>query len=62
MLFRVMKVFGDFYKVLKHEKVGPTFSSFSACPSLPPVATTENDQQLNIVLNNKTGPLFLEFS
>ena len=51
---------GDFCKVLKHEKVGPTFRSFKPCPFLPSVETTENsfDQYLNIVLNNKTGPLF----
>ena len=48
---------GDFCKVLKREKVGP---SFKPCPFLPSVETTENsfDQYLNIVLNNKTGPLF----
>ena len=44
------------------EKVGPTFSSLSPCPSLPSVKTGERRrfQCLNIVLNSKTGPLFLK--
>ena len=48
---------------LKHEKVGPTFSSFNPFLSLPSV-TPENwkpFQCLNIVLNDKTETLFLEF-
>ena len=54
------------YYFLRHNaiqlaKVGPTFSSLSPCPSLPSVETGERRQFqcLNIVLNNKTGPLFL---
>ena len=48
---------------LELEKVGPTFSTFNPCPSLPSVASDERKQfqYLNIVLNNKTGPLFLKF-
>ena len=49
---------------IKLEKVGPTFSSFNPCPSLASVATFDRKQfqYLNIVLNNKTGPLLSEFS
>ena len=45
---------------LKLEKVGPTFSSFNPRPSLPSFVTDGRKQlqYLNIVLNNKTGPLF----
>ena len=46
------------------EKFSPYFSCFNPFPSLPSVAT--NDRKHNkhhkIVLNNKPGPLFLEFS
>ena len=46
----------------KLEKVGPAFSIFNPCPSLPPVATDDREQFqcLNIVLNDKTEPLFLD--
>ena len=49
---------------LKLGKVGPTFSCFNPHPSLPSVATDNGKQFqcLNIILNNKTGPLFLEFN
>ena len=30
---------------LKPENVGPTFSSFNTCPSLPPVATGEGKRR-----------------
>ena len=48
----------------KLEKVCPTFASFDPCPSLPSVATDDRKQFqcVNIVLNDKTLPLFLEFS
>ena len=48
----------------KLEKVGSAFSIFNPCPSLPPVATDDREQFqcLNIVLNDKTKPLFLEFN
>ena len=44
--------------------IDPTFSSLSPCPSLPSVATDDRKQPecLNMVLNNKNGPLFLEFN
>ena len=46
---------------LKLEKVGPTVSSLNPSPSF---ATDDRKQLqcLNIALNNKTGPLFLEFN
>ena len=42
---------------------GPKFSSFNPFPSLPSVATNDRkkNKRHNIVLNNKPGPLFLEF-
>ena len=45
------------------EKVGPVFPRFNPCPSLTSVATNDwkQFQCLIVVLNNKTGPLFLEF-
>ena len=48
----------------KHEKFSLKFSSFNPLPSLPSVATNDRKQNKchNIVLNNKPGPLFLEFS
>ena len=51
-------------RALKLEKVGPTFSSFNPRPSLPSVATDGRKpfECLNMVLNIKTGPLFLEFN
>ena len=47
---------------LKLEKVGQTFSSFNACPSLPSVKTDDREkiQCLNIVVNNKTIQSFWE--
>ena len=47
----------------KHDKVGPTSSSFNPRQSLPSVATYDRQpfQFVNIVLNYKNGPLFLEF-
>ena len=48
----------------KLEKIGPIFSSFNPFPSLPSVATDgrKQFQCRKIVFNNKTRPLFLEFS
>ena len=48
---------------LKLEKVVPVLSSFNPCQSLPSVTTEDRKQfpRLKIVLNNKSGPLFLEF-
>ena len=48
---------------LKLANVGPTFSSFNPCPSLPSSATesTKRFQCLNIVLSNRTR-LLLEFN
>jgi len=49
------------------EKVGPAFSWFDPCPypQLPSIAIEDRNskkfQCLNVVLNNKTGPLFLKF-
>ena len=45
-------------------KVGLTFSGFNPLPSLPSVTTDDRKQfqYLNIVIKNKNGPLFLEFS
>ena len=45
---------------LKPENVCTTFSSFNTYLSSPPVATDDRKQlqYLNIVFNNKTGPLF----
>ena len=49
---------------LKFEKVSPTYSTFNPYPSLPSVAPGDKKQFLclNIVLHNKTGPLFLKFN
>ena len=48
----------------KLEKLGPTLLSFNPFPSLPSVATNDRKQNKrhNTVLNNKSEPLFLEFS
>ena len=48
----------------KFENVGPIFSPFNPCLSLPSVARDDEKQFqcLNIDLNNKTGPLFLKFN
>ena len=45
------------------EKCRLTLSSFNPCQSLPSEVTNERKQFecLIIVLNNKTGPLFMEF-
>ena len=49
---------------VKPENVWPIFSSFNPCPSLPCVAKDKRKQfqYLKIILNNKTGQLFLEFN
>ena len=50
-------VFGDFCRQsIKLQKIGPTFSSFNPCPSLPSVTTNDSKQYqyLNIVFNSKT--------
>ena len=55
-------ILGD---ALKLKKDGPVFSIFSPCLSLPSVATDRDRKQfqcLNVVLHNKTGPLFLELN
>ena len=46
---------------LKHEKVGPAFSSFNPFPSLSSAGTDNMTQIrcLNIALNNKPPPLLL---
>ena len=49
----------------KLEKDGPIFTIFSPCLSWPSVAKDRDRKQfqgLNIVLLNKTGPLFLELN
>ena len=48
----------------KLEKFSLNFSNFNPFPSLPSVATNDRKQNKrhNIVLNNKPGPLFSEFS
>ena len=52
----------DFLMILagtafQHEKIGPIFSSFNPCSSLPSLATVDRKQFqcLNVGLNNKTG-------
>ena len=48
---------------LKLENVGPIFSILNPCPSL--IAISYNRKQfqcVNVVLNNKSRPLFLEFN
>ena len=50
--------------VLKIESVCTAFfKCHDPCPSLPSVVTDDRKQfqNLNIVVNNKPGPLFLEF-
>ena len=49
---------------LKLDKIGLTLSSLNPYPSLPSAATDarEQIQCLNVVLNNKTEALFLEFN
>ena len=49
---------------VKLEKVGPTFSSFDPRPCLSSVTIVERNpfQCLNIVVNNKPGPLVFEFN
>ena len=44
------------------EEIGPTFVNLNSCPSLPSIATggRKKFQCLKILLNNKTGPWFLE--
>ena len=51
-------------KLCKLETIGPAFSSFNSCPSLPSMATDERKQFqcLNKVLNDKTEQLVLEFN
>ena len=46
---------------LKHEKVGPAFSSFNPFPSLASVETDDMTQIrcLSVALNNKPRPLLL---
>ena len=49
---------------LKLEKIAPTFSSSNPYPSVSFFASDNRKDFLclNIILNNKTGPLFLEFN
>ena len=51
---------------LQLENVCPTFSSFSPCSFLSSVAINDRKQfhclNIHVVLNNKTGSLFLEFN
>ena len=63
---QISTFFGDFPCIaLKLENIGPTYSTFNLCPSLPSIATEDRKQfqyrYLTKVLNNKTGPLFLQF-
>ena len=60
--YRNFTVFEDVASKL--EKIDPIFSSFSPFPSLPSTATDERKQFQcrNIVFDNKTSPLVLEFS
>ena len=55
--------FGDFHKcsILKLDNIAPIFSRFNPCPPLQSKATDDKReyQGLNIVLNNKAGPLVL---
>ena len=55
-------IFADIARKL--ENVGPAVSSFNPCLSLPSVSIghRKHFQCLNIVLTNKTGPLFLELN
>ena len=48
----------------KLEKIGQFFSSFNPFPSMPSVATSDKKQfqYLQMVLNNKTRLLVLEFN
>ena len=56
-------VFGYFRKRLI-QKFHVVVASFNSCLSLPSVSTNgkKQFQCLNIVINNKTGPLFLEYN
>ena len=56
-----LKIFGT--TSIKTRKKWPIFSSFSPFPSMPSVATGDRKQfkYLQIVFNNKTGSLVLEF-
>ena len=49
---------------LRLKKLAQLFSSFNPFPSLPPIATDDRKQfqSQTKVLNNKTGPLYLEFN
>lgn len=60
--YKTMMILGGIFAGFK--KVGPTLSSCNPCPSLPSVASEDRKQFqcLNIGLNNKTGPLFVEFN
>ena len=53
-------------RTVKLERNAPSFSSFNLCPcpSLSSIVTDDRKQfqYLNIVLSNKTGPFFVEFS
>ena len=49
---------------IKFEKVGPMFSSFNPCQSLPSVETDDRKQfqYPNVVLQNKPGPFLGELN
>ena len=44
------------------KKVAQPFSTLSPCPSLPSAAKNDRKQSLNLLFNNKTRPLLLEFN
>ena len=56
-------IFWLFFKA-QYKNLKKLAQCFNPCPSLPPVATDNRKQFqcLIIVLNNKTGPFFLEFN
>ena len=54
-----------FADILKHERVGPTLSSFFKFQSMCILAIRSQRQRSMSnysLINNKTGPLFLEFN
>ena len=60
-MINFLRIFGT--RGIKIEKHWPNFSNFNPFPSMPSVATGDGKQfqYLQIVLNNKTRSLVLEF-
>ena len=58
----ILVIFEDMASKL--EKTGPIFSNFNPFPSLQSIATDDQKhfQSCEIIFNNKTRPLFLEFN